>query len=237
MPSAYFDVDGTLVGTSLLHPTAVLLANQQSPQASFLRVGRALLDGPRMALAELRDRRAFNEILFSHYKGITEDRLVVLSEEVFDTTIKPRIFPGTRDLLDKCRAAGLRIVLITGNLDTIVGPLARYLGADHVIANKLEIKDRVCTGALKRPVVAGPTKARLIADDARAQGHDLGSCHAYSDSYSDVPMLSVVGHPAAVQPDARLLRLARAYSWPVLDLQNPSREAHTRSGPAAGEPS
>jgi phosphoserine phosphatase len=58
-----------------------------------------------------------------------------------------------------------------------------------------------------------------VREHARAHGHDLDHCFAYSDSYSDVPMLSVVGHPAAVNPDSRLARLAGTYGWPVLTLE------------------
>ena len=81
------------------------------------------------------------------------------------------------------------------------------------------MKDGRATGKLEKPVVAGPEKARLIRDHARANAHDLDDCYAYSDSYSDLPMLSVVGHPAAVNPDRRLELLAKAYSWPSFDLR------------------
>jgi phosphoserine phosphatase len=96
--------------------------------------------------------------------------------------------------------------------------LAEHLGATGIIANRLEIKDRFATGKLLRPVVAGPEKARLVREHARAGGHDLDECFAYSDSYSDVPMLSVVGHPAAVNPDRKLSLLANAYHWPIIRL-------------------
>lgn len=220
--SAYFDVDGTLVGTNLLHPTLRYLTAQPSPWQAASRLGRALLDAPRLAAAELKDRRLFNEMLFAHYKGMSEDRLVVLAEEVFEDIIKPRIFQGTRELIDSCKRAELRIVLITGALDVTIEPLARELGIDHSICNRLELKDGYATGKLLRPVVAGPGKARLIADDARSQGHDLARCHAYSDSFSDVPMLSVVGHPFCIHPDKKLRELAQAYDWPVLDLDQRS---------------
>ena len=58
---------------------------------------------------------------------------------------------------------------------------------------------------------------------AKAHGHDLAECFAYSDSYSDVPMLSVVGHPCAVNPDLRLAKLARTYAWPVVHLGKRAR--------------
>ena len=107
-------------------------------------------------------------------------------------------------------------------LDFLMDRLATYLGATGVIANKLEFKDGHATGRLLRPVVAGPEKARLVREHARAKGHDLDECFAYSDSYSDVPMLSVVGHPAAVNPDTKLTRLAKAYGWPILNLERPA---------------
>lgn len=219
MSVAYFDVDGTLVDTNLLHPTWWFLSNQASPVRSARRVGQALLNGPRMAWAESRDRRLFNELLYQQYRGMSEDRLVALAEEVFEEVVIPRLFSGTVDLVDKIKQAGHDIVFVTGSLDLTMNPLARHLGVDRVIANRLELKDRRATGKLVRPVVAGPTKARLIADDARAHGHDLALAAAYSDSYSDVPMLSVVGHPYCVHPDRKLARLARAYSWPILDLR------------------
>jgi phosphoserine phosphatase len=71
---------------------------------------------------------------------------------------------------------------------------------------------------LLRPVVAGPEKARLVRDHAKSRGWDLEQCFAYSDSYSDVPMLSIVGHPAAVNPDGKLEKLARTYGWPIVSL-------------------
>lgn len=227
--AAYFDVDGTLAGTNLLHPTILHLANQDTVLASAVRVGRAILNAPAMVAAELSDRRLFNEMLFSHYKGMSEDRVVVLAEEAFERMVKPRLFQGTQDLIDKCKAADQRVVLITGSLHCVIQHLAEHLGADHFIANRLEYKDGKATGKLLRPVVAGPEKAGLIVKDAREHGHDLARCSGYSDSYSDVPMLSVVGHPACINPDARLRRLARAYSWPILDIKTPSREAHSRN--------
>ena len=78
------------------------------------------------------------------------------------------------------------------------------------------------TGKLLKPVVTGPEKARLIREHAREKSFDLNDCFAFSDSYSDVPMLSVVGHPAAVNPDKRLALLAKAYSWPLFDLTQPA---------------
>lgn len=217
MVASYFDVDGTLVTTNLLHPTVFYLLNQQSPVQSAQRLARAIFRGPRMALAEMRDRREFNELLFSAYEGISQDRLLILADEVFDRVLRPSLFPSARDLVARCRDQG-EVVLVSGALDFLMDRLCDYLGASGVIANRLEIKDGYATGRLLRPIVAGPEKARLVREHAREHGHDLDACFGYSDSYSDVPMLAVVGHPAAVNPDLRLARLAKTYGWPIVHL-------------------
>jgi len=223
LSAAYFDVDGTLVGTNLIHPTVMYLANQASPLDGAKRLGRAVMQGPALWLAEKRDRRLFNEMLFSNYKGMTEDRLITLAEDVFESMVKPRIFKGTEQLVHKCQDAGLRVVLVTGSLDYTMQPLAKHLGITDIITNRLEMKNGYATGKLLRPVVAGPGKARIIAEDAKRHGDDLALCHAYSDSYSDVPMLSVVGHPFCINPDEKLERLAKAYDWPILDIFSSGR--------------
>jgi HAD superfamily hydrolase (TIGR01490 family) len=222
MPASYFDVDGTLVSTNLVQPTFYYMINQGTPLQSAVRLGRAMLRAPSMAVAELRDRRLFNELLYAAYAGMSEDRLLILAEEVFSKVIRPSMYPFARDLVRRSLANGHRVVLISGALDCIVRHLADHLGAQELIANRLELKHGIATGKLLKPVVAGPEKARLIREHAREHGFDLNDCYAFSDSYSDVPMLSVVGHPAAVNPDRRLARLAKAYSWPRIDLTQPA---------------
>lgn len=218
MAASYFDVDGTLVRTNLVHPTVYYLANQGSPWRTLGALARAAAGAPRLALAELRDRRTFNEALFQLYAGTSEDRLLTLADSAFETVMRPAVYPGARDLIAACKARGHDVVLISGALDFLAERLAKHLGATSVIANRLEIVRGAATGRLLPPVVAGPTKALLVRAHARTHGHDLEECFAYSDSASDVPMLSVVGHPSAVNPDAALARLANAHQWPVLHL-------------------
>jgi len=221
--ASYFDVDGTLVRTSLLHPTLYYMLHQRSPMRSLQKLARAVVKSPQLVWAELQDRRMFNEALFTSFEGISRDRLLILADDAFESVLKKAIYPHARDLVSRSRDEGHDVVLVSGALDFLMTRLADHLGATHVIANRLEIKDNYATGRLLRPVVAGPEKARLIREHARDHGHDLNDCFAYSDSYSDVPMLSVVGYPAAVNPDTRLHRLARTYGWPVLTLDRAAR--------------
>lgn len=216
--ASYFDVDGTLLRTNLIHPTLYYLLNQRTPFRSLLGVAKAVMRAPEMALAEWRDRRLFNESLFSSYAGMSQNRILLLADDAFEAVIKPAIYPAAKDLVSRCRDEGHEVVIVSGALDFLMARLAEHLGAHHVIANRLEIKDGAATGRLLRPVVAGPEKARLIREHAKANDIDLGECFAYSDSYSDVPMLSVVGHPSVVNPDSKLERLAVAYGWPTIRL-------------------
>jgi HAD superfamily hydrolase (TIGR01490 family) len=218
LAASYFDVDGTLVSTNLVQPTLYYLANQGTPVRTAQVIGRALLNAPRMAMAEWRDRRLFNELLYSSYKGMSEDRLALLADDVFDAVLRPSIYPHAKSLVESNKRAGHHVVFVSGALDWLVQILVKHLGADEYIANRLEMKDGIATGKILKPVVAGPEKARLIREHARDRGFDLAECFAFSDSYSDVPMLSVVGNPAAVNPDKRLALLAKAYSWPRFDL-------------------
>ncbi len=219
LPASYFDVDGTLVSTNLVHPTLFYLMNQATPVGTLKKLGRAFLRAPTLVVAELVDRRMFNELLFASYEGMSEDRLVLLADEVFEKVIRPSLYRSGLDLIEKSREAGHEIVLVSGALEPILALLAEHIGGATIIGNRLEIKDGICTGKLLKPVIAGPEKARVVREHARAKGHDLDECFAFSDSYSDIPMLSVVGHPAAVNPDKRLALLAKAYDWPTFDLK------------------
>jgi HAD superfamily hydrolase (TIGR01490 family) len=223
MAASYFDVDGTLVSTNLIPPTLYYLLNLPTPIHVARTLGKALLKAPVMAYAELQDRRLFNEVLFSVFEGISEDRLITLADDVFERVLRPNLLVGARDLVKTSLDKGHEVILVSGALEPVVHHMADYLGASGYIANRLEIKDLFATGKLLRPVVAGPNKALLVRDHARAGGHNLDECFAYSDSYSDVPMLSIVGYPVTVNPDRRLRQLARAYNWPVIELATKRR--------------
>ena len=218
MAASYFDVDGTLVSSNLIPPTLYYLLNLPTPLHVARSLGKAIFKAPAMAFAELQDRRLFNEVLFSVFEGMSEDRLVTLADDVFERVLKPNLYPGARDLVRTSLDKGHEVILVSGALDVVVHHMAEYLGATGYIANRLEIKERRATGKLLRPVVAGPNKALLVRDHARSHGHNLDNCFAYSDSYSDVPMLSIVGYPVVVNPDRKLRLLAKAYHWPIIEL-------------------
>lgn len=217
--AAFYDVDGTLIRTNIVHAFAWYARNQPTLSGSLKKSAKTALSIPMFLVADKLSRKIFNKLFYGYYQGEPEDRLVMLAEELFEDVIKPSIFPKARDLLEEARRAGLRNVIVSGGLDFTVRPLARWLGVDDFIANTLEFDSGYATGQLGKPFVAGATKAQIMRDYAEKHDIDLGRSWAYSDSYSDYPMLAVVGHPTAVNPDFRLRTVARSYDWPVIDLR------------------
>jgi HAD superfamily hydrolase (TIGR01490 family) len=217
--AAYFDVDGTLTKTNLFDTLWFYLWNQQNPFAGLGRVAQTVASIPGYLAADQVDRSTFNEMLFRGYEGFSEDRLLDLSDEVFDNVLRPALYKDAVSLVKRTKLSGMRVVLLSGSPDFLLGRLGKMLDADDIIGNRLQFKDGRATGRLMPPIVAGPEKAKIIKDHAKQHGFDLDDCAAYSDSMSDVPMLSVVGRPAAVNPDFRLRAMAKTHRWPILDLQ------------------
>ena len=214
--AAFFDVDGTLVRTNIVHAFAFYAMNQGSVLGTAWQTARTVLSVPLFAAADRVNRKLFNELFYRYYAGQSEDRLETLAEELFEDVLRPAIFRGTPRLIEETRRAGCRVVLVTGALDFTVRRLAQHLGADDLIANRMRFVQGVATGRVVPPIIEGAHKALAIRDYCVREGIALDRSFAYSDSFSDYPMLAVVGHPAAVNPDARLARVARAYEWPIL---------------------
>jgi HAD superfamily hydrolase (TIGR01490 family) len=216
--AAFYDVDGTLVRTNIVHAYAYYAMNRGSISGIAGRTLATLAQVPVYAGLDLVNRKVFNEFFYRAYKGLSEDRLVVLGEDLFEDVLRPAIYPKAQDLIDEARRAGCRIVLITGALDFTMLPLCRHLGADDLIANKMQFVGGIATGKVIPPIIEGANKAHAIREYCVKHQLQLDKSHAYSDSFSDYAMLAMVGRPTAVNPDMRLRSVARAYHWPVLDL-------------------
>jgi HAD superfamily hydrolase (TIGR01490 family) len=217
--AAFFDVDGTLVSTNVVDAYAYYVFNRGTIFGTAQRLFKGLAMAPAYAIADRMNRKVFNELFYRSYRGLSEDRLVELAQDLCDDVLKPAVFPGALDIIAECRRAGCRIVLCTGAIDITMRPLVAYLGADDLIANSLQFVEGFATGKVIPPIVEGANKANRIRDYCLAHGLRLDLSHAYSDSLSDYPMLAVVGRPTAVNPEARLRSHARAYEWPILDLR------------------
>jgi HAD superfamily hydrolase (TIGR01490 family) len=214
--AAFFDVDGTLVRTNIVHAWAYYAMNQGSIIGTTWKTLKTVASVPLFMVTDRLNRKLFNEMFYGYYAGQSEDRLETLASELFEDVLRPAIYPGTRRLIEENRRAGCRIVLVTGALDFTMRDLARHLGADDLIANRMRFVQGVATGQVVPPIIEGAHKALVIRDYCVREGLALEKSFAFSDSFSDYPMLAVVGHPAAVNPDPRLARVARAYEWPIL---------------------
>lgn len=219
MTAAFYDMDGTLVSTNLVHSFLFIVRREPFLPDSLIKTLSAVAKLPAFAWADRTSRAAFNEMLFAGLKGAYVDNLLEVSEEHFEKVLQPNLYQGARDLVAHGKKKGLRQVLVSGSLDFLTAPLVRALGLDDAITNRLEVKDGIATGRVKRPLIAGAGKARAIQEYARTHDIDLLESFAFSDSYSDLPMLSVVGRPAAVNPDRRLKRTADEMQWPILEFR------------------
>jgi HAD superfamily hydrolase (TIGR01490 family) len=217
--AAFYDLEGTLVSTNLVHTLGFYAKNQQGLFRTFKKSASTLLSIPIFAVTDQYSRKVFNDLFFKRYKGESEDRLRFFAEELFEGVLKPAIFPGAFELIEKSRSLGLRQVVVTGALDLSVTPLMKHLGIEDYVANRLEFVNGVATGRLLPPVLAAATKASWIRTFAEREGISLSDSYAYTDSMSDLPMLSVVGHPAAINPDMRLRQTALHHDWPILNLK------------------
>lgn len=217
--AAFYDVDGTLVRTNIVHAYAYYAMNRGSISGTLARTVGTVAGIPAFKALDVLNRKVFNEFFYRYYAGLSEDRLVTLAEDLFEDVLKPAIYKEAHDLIAEARRAGCKIVLVSGALDFTIKPLGRFLGADDVIANKMQFVGGIATGKVIPPIIEGANKANVIRDYCVREKLALDKSFAYSDSFSDYAMLAVVGRPTAVNPDMRLRSVARAYNWPVLDLR------------------
>jgi HAD superfamily hydrolase (TIGR01490 family) len=199
-------------------------------------------DITRFAISQLRfrllatehrgDMSQAKQAALAFVKGWPVADLHRLSEEIFDELIADRIWSGTRALAQLHLDAGQRVWLVTAapiELGRVMADRLRLTGALGTVA---EIDRGVYTGRLVGDLLHGPAKAEAIVALAEEEGLDLGKCTAYSDSANDLPMLSLVGHAVAVNPDARLRREARLRGWEIRDFRT-GRKAARIAIPAA----
>jgi len=102
------------------------------------------------------------------------------------------------------------------------------------IGTRSHVIDGRYTGELDGPFCYGEGKVEAIVALARWNGYELDQCYAYSDSASDLPMLEAVGHPVAVNPDAKLERHARRNGWPIVIFSQQTKAVVRRTATSIG---
>ena len=217
--AAFYDLEGTLVSTNLVHTLGFYARRQQGLFTTIKKSVGTLAKLPLFGAADFYSRNVFNELFFQSYKGESEDRLRYFSEELFEEVLKPAIFDGTPELIAQSKKIGQKQIVITGALDFTIDRLCNYLEIDEFVSNRLEFVNGYATGRILPPIMASATKAKWMREYAERENVNLSESYAYSDSISDLPMLSIVGHPVAINPDFRLKQTAMQHDWAILNLK------------------
>ncbi|MFC5721980.1 HAD family hydrolase [Streptomyces gamaensis] len=167
-------------------------------------------------------------------KGHRVSELMTLGEEIYDEYMAERIWAGTRALAQAHLDAGQKVWLVTAAPVEAATIIARRLGLTGALGTVAESIGGVYTGRLVGEPLHGPAKAEAVRALAGAEGLDLARCAAYSDSANDIPMLSLVGHPCAVNPDGRLTKHAREHGWRLRDYRTGRKAVRIGIPAAAG---
>ena len=153
-------------------------------------------------------------------KGWHRDRVCEIVAEAIEEIVEPIIFAEAADLIDWHREQGRLVVIVSASPEEIVTPLSRFLGADECIASRARLDDEGRYTGSMQFYAFGPFKAEAMDALAAERGIDLAASYAYTDSYTDLPMLEAVGHPVAVNPDRVLNRYAREHDFEVLHFSH-----------------
>lgn len=233
--AAFFDVDNTIVrGASLFHLARGLYARQFFDNRDILRFAMMHAKFVVAGSEDSDDMDNARVTALSFIDGHSVRDLKQVGEEIFDELISRRIWPGTRALTQMHIDAGQRVWLVTATPVELARTIADRLGLTGALGTVAEVVDGRYTGRLVGPPLHGAAKAEAVRTLAIRENLHLEHCSAYSDSANDIPLLSLVGHPCAVNPDASLRAHAKANGWRIRDYRTGRKAAKIGLPTAAG---
>ncbi len=218
--AAFFDLDKTIIATS--SSTAFgrsFYAGGLLTRADALRTAYARLLFE-LGGADERQTNRLRDALSELVRGWDVERVNEIVAETLHHHIDPVVYEEALALIRRHQENGRDVVVVSASSAEMVGPIADLLGADHWIASQLEVEDGVYTGNVTY-YAYGQAKADAITVLAQERGYDLRRSYAYSDSITDAPMLNVVGHGFAVNPNLAMRRAAMDNGWGVLNFRTP----------------
>jgi HAD superfamily hydrolase (TIGR01490 family) len=231
--AAFFDLDRTLISGSSAF-TLALQARKAGiiPNVEFARdaVGAVTF---KLFGASDDTTDAVRERVQKAVTGMRQSDLQALNVEVLPRLLA-RLRPEARRLLDRHRQAGRDTYIVSAAPQEIVEPLAHSLGMTSGIGTRSKVVDGFYTGELDGPFCYSEGKVEAMIEIANWNGYELDQCYAYSDSASDLPMLEAVGHPVAVNPDAKLERHARRNGWPIVIFSQQTKSVVRRTATSIG---
>ena len=230
--AAFFDLDNTLLrGASIFYLARGLYARkffQTRDVAGFAYQQVRFLLGAENA-GHVDQARA---TALSFIAGRAVEELQEVGEEVFEQYMAGKIWPGTLELAHLHLEQGQRVWLVTATPVEVATIIAKRIGLTGALGTVAEHVNGHYTGRLVGDLLHGPAKAEAVRALAAREGLELERCAAYSDSANDIPMLSLVGKPCAVNPDRALRAQAREHGWRIHDYRG--RRRNTTLGIAAG---
>lgn len=211
--AAFFDLDKTVIARAAMAAFRIpLYDGGLIDRRSIARLLFGQLVYLHLGASEQRLGR-MRESVLRLTSGWDQQQVRSIVEEALEEVVEPIIYAEALDLIDQHRVAGDLVVIVSASPEEIVAPLGRHLGADCTIASRAQVDEAGrYTGAMSF-YAYGPYKADAMRELAAEQGIDLDRSYAYSDSYTDLPMLEAVGHPVVVNGDRVLQRLARERNW------------------------
>ena len=233
--AAFFDVDNTLMrGASIYHFARGLAARKMFGPRDMAAMVWGQLAFRLRGAENAGHIDAARQAALAFVAGHRVEDIVRLGEEIYDDTMADRIWAGARQLVQQHLDAGQRVWLVTATPVELANILARRLGLTGALGTVAESVDGVYTGRLVGGLLHGEAKAAAIQALAEREGLDLARSSAYSDSANDLPMLSLVGHPSAVNPDPELRAAALERGWPMHDFRSGRRATLVALPVAAG---
>lgn len=216
MVLAIFDLDSTLLngdsdhawGEFLLHKGIVDHTYQEGNDRFY-----------REYLAGSLDVAEYIQFMVQPLLGFDLQELDDLRQEFVQTSIQPMRLPRAESLLAEHRAKGRTLIIITSTTRLITEPIACLLQVDHLLATDLEIKNNRLTGKMDGVPCFGANKVTKLHTWLQKTRHSLEDSFFYTDSHTDLPLLELVDHPTAVDPDPNLQASALARGWPVISLR------------------
>ena len=231
--AAFFDLDRTIIsGSSVFVFGMVAWRHDMIPTSDLLSDLRSAV-AFRLRGATDDKADAVKDRVLSAIEGQTTAALRGLGDEII-----PRLLSEVRlesqGLIDLHHDAGRDTYIVSASPVEIIEDFAAELRMTGAIGTVAETVDGVYTGRLSEPFCYGQGKAEAISKVAAARGYDLRLSYSYSDSAGDLPMFDLVGHPVAVNPDRRLVRLARSRGWPIVEFSRTRKQVVKRTTAAVG---
>lgn len=175
---------------------------------------------------QMEQMRAYMQALSTGWP-VEQVRQIVM--DTLDEVVDPIVYTEALELIAEHREAGRDVIVISSSGTEVVEPICDRLGVDRAVGTQMEVDDEgKYTGEILF-YAYGENKAIAMRTLSEEYGYDLSESFAYTDSQTDLPMLEVVGHPYAVNPDAELRAIAVERDWPILDFKRPEAMDHARA--------